>query len=140
MTLHMTETIQTAFSSLLYDWFAEHPIIFWLLTHPIITFFIVLVSLFLLWRLLNALGSLVDRLWLWILQSPLLVGKSLLRLGKKPGSRTHDIITTQLTEKEQLNLILTKLEAIEQKQQLIMEEIATLKHTNQVGLKERVLS
>jgi hypothetical protein len=135
--VYMTDSLQKAISSLLYDWFKEHPLIFWLVTHPLVTLSITFISLFLLWRLLNAIGSLVDRLWLWILRSPWLVGKSLFRLGKKQVTGTADSVK-ELTETEKLTYILTKLEAIEQQQQQIMQELVTLKQTKEHINKEKI--
>jgi hypothetical protein len=118
--------MQTAIASLVYDWFEQHPIIFWLFSHPLISSIIVLVIIFLLWRLLTAIATLVDRTCIWLLQSPLLVGKSLFRWGKRSTSSAEKLVS-QMTDSEKLTYILSKLEAIEQQQKLIVQEIAALK-------------
>jgi hypothetical protein len=80
----------------------------------------------LLWRLLTAIATLVDRTCIWLLQSPLLVGKSLFRWGKRSTSSAEKLVS-QMTDSEKLTYILSKLEAIEQQQKLIVQEIAALK-------------
>jgi hypothetical protein len=118
--------MQTAIASLVYDWFEQHPIIFWLFSHPLISSLIVLVIIFLLWRLFNAIAALIDRTCIWLLQSPLLVGKSLF-LWRKRATTSAEKLVSQMTDSEKLTYILTKLEVIEQQQKLIVQEIAALK-------------
>jgi hypothetical protein len=65
------------------------------------------------------------------------VGKSLFRLGKKQVTGTADSVK-ELTETEKLTYILTKLEAIEQQQQQIMQELVTLKQTKEHINKEKI--
>jgi hypothetical protein len=105
----------------------------------------------LLWRLLTAIATLVDRTCIWLLQSPLLVGKSLFRWGKRSTSSAEKLVS-QMTDSEKLTYILSKLEAIEQQQKLIVQEIAALKslpetaslsklkQPNPVLTKEKILS
>lgn len=143
--------MQTAIASLVYDWFEQHPIIFWLFRHPLISSLIVLAIIFLLWRLFNAIASLIDRTFIWLLQSPLLVGKSLFRWGKRSTASAEKLVS-QMTDSEKLTYILTKLEAVEQQQKLIVQEIAALKtlpeaayssqlkQKNQAISKEKILS
>ena len=124
--------IQSSIQSIFHSWIIEHPFIFWLWQHPIISFFGLLLSVVLLFRLFSVIAKLLDLLWIWLLKSPIILIKSLFSF-KKP--ETTAIIRTQnLTlESEKITKIIQQLELINSQQQQIMADIAVLK--KQSGLK-----
>ena len=122
----MEFAIQSSIQSLFNSWIIEHPFIFWLWQHPIISFFGLLLSVVLLFRLFSVIAKLLDLLWIWLLKSPIVLIKSVFRF-KKP--ETTAIIRTQnLTlESEKITKIIQQLELINSQQQQIMADIAVLK-------------
>ena len=128
----MEFAIQSSIQSLFNSWIIEHPFVFWLWQHPIISFVGLLLSVVLLFRLFSVIAKLLDLLWIWLLKSPIVLIKSVFRF-KKP--ETTAIIRTQnLTlESEKITKIIQQLELINSQQQQIMADIAVLK--KQSGLK-----
>ncbi len=83
-------------------------------------------------RLLAAIATLIDRLWLWILKSPILLLKSI--FGGKPkeiDEPTQNSSYITIDNSPQLEKIVTQLAKIEQQQQRILQEIVQLKQERQ---------
>ncbi len=116
-------------------WFEQHPLISWSIQHPIISLVATLVVLILLVRLFVAVYKLItssiDRLWLWILRSPFLLLKFLFGWDFQPKAKptATNITNYQLTtDSELLSGICDRLDTIQQQQQHILQEIASLKN------------
>lgn len=122
----MEFAIQSSIKSLVNSWIVEHPFIYWLWQHPMISVVGLLLSVVLLFRLFSAIAKLLDLLWIWLLKSPILLIKSLFGL-KKP--KTTAIIRTQNLNLESAKIteIIQQLELINRQQQQIMADIAVLK-------------
>lgn len=126
------------------SWFDQHPFISWLTQHPIFSLIAILILVVLLIRLLvtiyRAIANSIDRLWLWILQSPFLLVKSLFGWEfKSKELETTNIITNYelTTNSEQLQEIITRLDEVQEQQKLILQEIAQLKQQPEnVGSKQ----
>ena len=115
------------------SWVAEHISILWLLQHPLISVIGFVIFLVLFARLLVAIASLIDRLWLWILRLPITLFQAVFPSREKaqddlPTTINNYELTTHPKEFEQ---ILQKLNAIEQQQKKILQELASLKNTAQ---------
>lgn len=96
--------------------------------HPLVSLGGVFVALLLVFRLFSALGLLIDRLWIWLLRSPILLLKSLFGWAKKESDPITKVINpTSAIESETLDKVLIQLDLIQQQQDLIMQEITALK-------------
>jgi hypothetical protein len=120
--------MEFAIQSFINSWFEEHPLLIWLLQHPIISLISFFLIVILLFRLFSAIAHLLDKLWIWLLKSPIILIKSLFGLNKKSA----EIAVTnnqQLTAIDPLkiNQIIEQLAIIKQQQQQIMQELAALK-------------
>lgn len=113
-------------------WLAAHPIVAWMVHHPIPTVVLAVVLLLLFWGLVRAIAQLTERIWITILQVPLklslwfwtwitrpLAGMTVL----KPAQLAGD---TSPTPQAQLVEILTRLEALYQEQSQLIKEFRTL--------------
>jgi hypothetical protein len=102
-----------------------------LLQHPLISLISFLSALILLFRIFNAIAQLLDKLWIWLLKSPIVLFKSLFGFQNKP-TETSLLKSQELsaTNSLQISQIMEKLETIKQQQQQIIREIATLKQQN----------
>ncbi|MEM7760984.1 MAG: hypothetical protein AAF298_23060 [Cyanobacteria bacterium P01_A01_bin.40] len=116
------------------NWLVHHPVIAWICSHPIISLVAGLVGLVLTLRLLatiyRAIANTIDKMWLLILRSPWLLLKLLFGWEKKPktGNSQTTVTNYQVTSNsEQLQLIIQRLDQIQQQQQRIIQDIAQLK-------------
>jgi len=121
------------------SWFAEHISninisIFWLLQHPVISIVGLVITLVLIARLLVAIATLLDHLWLWILRLPITIFQSIFKPKDKPQEKIAPTINYELTTNaEKSEQILQKLNAIEQQQKKILQDLAILKNTSQAS-------
>ncbi len=116
------------YSSLIVNsWLEQHWVAAWLLHHTWLSLGLLFVALILLFRLFAALAQLLDRLWLWLLRSPILIIKSLLGIGKQALDPSLQVSTTVDIEAEVVSQISIQLTLIQQQQAQIIKEIAALK-------------
>lgn len=109
-------------------WLEQHPLIFWMVQHPIISIVGVLIGVILFSRLLSAIAYLIDKVWLWIIKTPWLLIKSLFGIKKKTSEDVGNTINYELAiNPEQLTKIVNQLQRIEKQQQQILQDIASLK-------------
>lgn len=120
--------MEFAVKSFVNSWLEEHPLIIWMLQHPIISlisFFLIIVLIF---RLFSAIAQLLDKLWIWLLTSPVILIKSLLGLKNKSTENLATISQQQTAiDPIKISHIIEQLELINQQQQQIMQDIAALK-------------
>lgn len=157
-----SESVQGAMSSFIDQWIDSikvwidsHPIVLWMvqvivwaINHPIPALVIAILLVFVLRRLLKALGSLVEKALISLLQAPLKFGQFLLRAGSKslsrlgrsaikPASDQESMEETldskslspesvKNSQKERLANILTRLDVIRQEQDQLLQEVAAI--------------
>lgn len=131
---YIIDNLKSSVTSAIDSWFAEHPLILWLLHHPLITLIGFTIAAILTVRLLViiyvAIATAIDRLWLWILKSPLLLLKVLFgwKVKTKNNNSNTSITNYELTtNSQQLQEICDRLDILQQQQQQIIQEIARLK-------------
>lgn len=110
-------------------WMATHPVIAWVMSHPLWAIALFFVALLLSWGLLGAIARLIQQAWLLILQAPLklfqwgfdslfnTLSTRLLKAGE----------STILEQREQRLLeTLNRLEVLQQEQEELMQEVRTI--------------
>ena len=131
---YLINSMQTRLNSLLNNWLANHPVMFWLSQHPIITLVTAFVLGVILWRLLTAIAfvitNTIDKVWLWIFRSPILLFKSLFGIKEKVVAEEEQLELT--INPAQFKQIINQLNQITVQQKLIIQEIKTLKQTNHI--------
>jgi uncharacterized membrane protein len=119
----MDSISQTLLNSL-QAWMANHPVLAWITSHPLWSIALFFITLLLCWGLLGAIARLVHQLWMMILQAPLkllrwIFGslfKALPALkAEEPQGRNQRLIAA-----------LDRLEALQQEQELLMQEVKTM--------------
>jgi hypothetical protein len=113
---NLSEKINISLDGVFDSWIQEHPLFNWLLTHPMMAIIIVIISLLLTFTLGQVLIELVKQLLIAILRTPWLISKFVfLKSVNKPLDSYNSQTQTN---------ILQRLEAIEQKQQAILEQLS----------------
>lgn len=144
-----SETIQNAIISIIRDWINAHPKVFWLVSHPILTLVILLVAILVLWGFLKALSNFFEKAWLSLWQAVMKLNRLLFgfiyqhcrRLSvliinkvfsyKEVKSEALDDIdlsaeSSETESSERLLEILSRLEAINQEQKKLLQEVAAI--------------
>ena len=120
----LSDSIQASINSSLNGWIDQHPQLVWLVNHPLQSFGIFLLGLFLFSGLLGAISRITERFWLFILTYPfkifsniwILVSKSLQKDGDKQKTESQKRVTE----------ILSRLESIRQEQTLLSQELESI--------------
>ena len=114
------------------SWLAEHMSILWLLQHPFVSVVGFVITLVLFARLLVAIATLIDRLWLWILGLPITLFQSIFTSGNRQKDNLPATVNYELTTNpKEFEQILQKLNAIEQQQKQILQDLAAIKNNSQ---------
>lgn len=144
-----SNALQSAINGTVKNWMDSHPVVFWLVSHPLISLAILLIFIFIILGLLQALGSFFAKGWLFILQSPVklmqgvfsVVSKSVSKVGglavnslvsKNPEDKNNSALqlrgleSNSLESQERLANILTRLEAIRQEQNQLLQEASAI--------------
>ncbi|MGA7932591.1 MAG: hypothetical protein WCA35_03340 [Kovacikia sp.] len=121
--------VQSFFTTPIQKWIDAHPVVGWILEHPLWTLGLVVLGIFLFWGLLKAIAGLSEKIWLFLLSAPLKLGRWLFQLGL--NLFRIDIVRaatpqTQPDHQTQLIGLLRKLEALKQEQDEILKEIKAI--------------
>ncbi|BAZ30364.1 hypothetical protein NIES4074_28200 [Cylindrospermum sp. NIES-4074] len=143
--------IQTAITSAVTDWLAQHPVFLrlaqilgWAINHPIISLIILLIAIALVWSIIKVIVRLIETASWSILQVPLKLLRALIKISyiyltkfggyavhKITGAKTSDVIpvsytTIYQTKQQRLAEISSRLEEIQQEQHQLLQEAADL--------------
>ncbi len=136
---YLLDSMSNSVTSYLDAWLVNHPVLYWLVNHPVISLLGSLITVILIVRLLvtiyRAIANMIDRMWLWILQSPFSLLKFLFgwEVKSKTVSPNTTITNYEVTNNpEQLQEIMTRLDKIQQQQQQILQDIAELKRQSPI--------
>lgn len=114
----------------LQNWLNAHPLIHWVVDHPLWTVGFVVLAIFLFWGLLRAIARFIEQLWLVILRSPLLLFRWILGMGTRTYEQlagAKDLpVPAQVKSQERLTEILTRLETLRQEQDALLQEVRSL--------------
>ena len=126
----MVETLQKTTVNSLQSWLETHPIVSWLINHPLWILCIFILLLLLFGGLLRVIGRLTEETWLIIFQSPFRLARWLIAITYKALTNASTSKVTNLIgkndKKEQLNYILLRLEEIKQEQEELLKEMKTI--------------
>jgi Fe2+ transport system protein B len=114
----LSEKFNLSFNDFLDNWIQEHPLLHWLVIHPIWGIIILALSLFLIFSLWQISFEIVKQIIIFILRTPWLISKFFLS-----KSFNQPLKNNRYYEQNHIN-ILQKLDAIEQKQQAILEQLS----------------
>lgn len=142
---YLMNSIGKSVASYLDVWLVNHPFLHWLVNHPLISLFSSLIAVILIIRLFltiyRGISNTIDRMWLWILQSPFLLLKFVFGWEVKSKSVSSDTTITNYevtNDLEQLQEIMTRLDTIQQQQKEILQDMAQLKQQAQITNPKRI--
>jgi hypothetical protein len=105
-------------------WMAEHPVLAWMTNHPLWSFLLFFFTLLLLWGFLGALARGLQQLWILLLQAPL----KLLRWIFSNLFKALPALKAEEPQGREQRLLaaIDRLEALQQEQELLMQEVKTM--------------
>jgi hypothetical protein len=120
----LSDGIQASINSSLNGWIDQHPQLVWLVNHPLQSFGIFLLGLFLFSGLLGAISRITEKFWLFILTYPFKILSNSWMFISKSLQKDDD---NQKTEtQKRVTEILSRLELIRQEQTLLSQELESL--------------
>lgn len=151
--------IQTTITSAVSDWLAQHPVFLrlvqiqsWATNHPIISLVILLFAIALAWSIIKAIVRLIETAGWSILQVPLKLLQSLIKVSflsltkvgslamqQITGANTSEVLpvthtTIYQTKQQRLAEISRRLEEIQQEQHQLLQEAADLIASDTIDL------
>jgi hypothetical protein len=134
--MDISESIEHAIANYFNQWFGAHPYLFWTISHPLLGLGLLLLIIFSLWGLIKAIGRWIEQSWLFLLTTPFklfqpifgLMWRSIQRVFGHNNSRV-DRLESQLVSdspSERIATILDRLQSLNQEQELLLTELATL--------------
>ncbi|MBD1828358.1 hypothetical protein NDI47_22635 [Microcoleus vaginatus GB1-A2] len=144
-----SDALQSAINASVKDWIDSNPVIFWLVSHPLIGLAMVMLFISMILGFLQALSSVFAQGWLFILQSPVKFMQGVVKVGSKSVSNFGGVAVNSLVSKnpedknnsalqlrgvesnslesqERLANILARLEAIRQEQNQLLQEASAI--------------
>ena len=124
------------------NWMQTHPIAAWFTTHPLISVGLILVSLILFKGLFDAIGELIARLWLALLNAPV----RLLRFGIRNIRQRLQAVTASsnttdaIAPEQQLAQLLQRLDTLRAEQDQVIQEVRSLLVSTPIQLKPHSVS
>lgn len=126
----VANSVQDFVATSIKTWMTEHPMISWVIAHPLWTIALVLLALLLCWSLLGAIAQFTQQVWLFILQAPLklmqALPKSAFQLLKRADTLQSMTLNAQQDTQKRLPAILNRLEMLRQEQEILMKEVHSI--------------
>jgi hypothetical protein len=111
------------------EWMVTHPVLAWAMNHPLWAIALFFIVLLLCWGLLGAIARLVQQAWLFILQAPLKLLRwfftGLFNAFFIRGLKSEEPLVFEQREQRLLET-LNRLEALQQEQEELMQEVKTI--------------
>ncbi len=134
--MDFSESIERAVGNYFTQWFAAHPYIAWLSSHPLASLGLCWLVIFSAWGLIKAIGRGIEQIWLFLLTTPFKllqpifrqIWRSIPRIFGHNNTRS-DRLDSQLTltaPAERVTEIVDRLHALTQEQQQLLHELANL--------------
>jgi hypothetical protein len=134
--MDFSESIERAVGNYFTQWFAAHPYLTWLSSHPLASLGLCLLIIFSAWGLIKAIGRGIEQIWLFLLTTPFKLLQPIFRqiwrsIPRKFGHTNtgSDRLDTQLTlaaPAERVTAIVDRLHALTHEQQELLHELAEL--------------
>ena len=126
-----SENIPNTATTLFNHWWQRHPLMTWMINHPVLTLIAIVFLIFLLSGLLQLIGKAGEKVWLFIFQLPWRLGQYLGKLTSHylgwSAYKTSPAISNNQALETKIDNILEKIDYLTQQQQLILQELADLK-------------
>ncbi len=136
----LTEGIENGINGFMSDWMLQHQTLAWFLNHPLYSILILVLSVVLIWGLIQALSGLIVKAWTSVLLSPFKLIKPFLRIGSKSAvtAMNNGFVSMKLDStdpKEQFNYILNRLNEIKQEENNLLQQLEKIVAASDLNLK-----
>ncbi|MGJ3246664.1 MAG: hypothetical protein ACFE0I_11375 [Elainellaceae cyanobacterium] len=135
----MAESVQTSLD-IPQQWLQTHPVLAWMIHHPILAGVLLFITVFLMWGLLRAIGRRAGTLWFAAVDAPYTLGGRLIRRSSPldamrsqqsalfSSKKAYEAAAQRLSPHSHQELMqrLNRLEAIAQEQSKLLQQIATI--------------
>jgi hypothetical protein len=127
--MEISAPIEHAVSSYFSQWMGQHPYFAWSIGHPVLSLGLVLIAIFLLWGLIKAIGRGIEQIWLFLLKTPFKLLQPIFRpiwgsIWRRFGHTEDSPAGGERSERSEQ--IIDRLHALNQEQQSLLTELATL--------------
>lgn len=123
----IAEAIQLAIASSIQEWLSAHPLVAWLLTHPLYTFGCVILFILLFGGLLRLVNRLTEKVWIYLLQIPIglfrWLGMRLIGFLKREAGTSNSSEGTKVRRPAD---VLMRLRELQQEEAELMRELQSL--------------
>ena len=134
--MDISEFIDRAVNNYFTHWLTAHPYLAWLLSHPLPSLGLCLLTIFSVWGLIKAIGRGVEQIWLFVLITPFKLLQPIFRqiwgsIRRGFGHTKFDNarLNSQLMSSsptERIATIVDHLHALSQEQELLLRELSML--------------
>lgn len=133
--MDISESIDRSVGSIFSQWLVAHPYLAWTISHPLPSLGLLLLAIFSLRGLFQAIGRGIDRIWLFLLTTPFKLLQPIFRgtwssirsrFGHTNSSRELAAPVTSTPATERIAAIVSRLQQLSQEQDILLQELATL--------------
>lgn len=148
-----SNAMQTTINNSVSEWLQTHPVVFrlvqlliWATNHPIWGVVMLLFTLAIAWSLIKAISRLIETAWLFLLQAPFKLSRALFGVSAKSLGRFKSVVvkqvadtkttpteilqhsteSTQKNKQQRLVEISDRLEAMQNEQKELLQEVAVI--------------
>ena len=134
--MDISESIDRSVGAVFNQWLVAHPSLAWIVAHPLASVGLLLLAIFSLWGLIKALGRGIEQTWVFLLTTPFKLLQPIFGLVWRSIRQVFghtkisvDRLESQLVSdypSERLATIVDRLHSLNQEQEMLLRELATL--------------
>jgi hypothetical protein len=148
--MDISETIDRSVGTAFNQWLGAHPYLAWIFAHPLASGGLLLLTIFSLWGLIKAIGRAIEQAWLFLLTTPFKLLQPILKAAWRSIRRIFghtnssvDRVASQLVSNapsERIATIVDRLQNLNQEQDMLLRELATLTDSTSVTPSIEIIS
>lgn len=143
----MDISIEHAITSYFTQWLTAHAYLAWIVSHPLPSLGLLLLTIFSLWGLLKAVGRGIEQIWLFLLTTPFkliqpilwLMWRSIQRVfghTNSSGEQLESRVASQ-PQSERIERIIDRLQSLSQEQENLLGELSKLINSTTIKSKAK---
>jgi hypothetical protein len=143
----MDISIEHAITSYFTQWLTAHAYLAWIVSHPLPSLGLLLLTIFSLWGLLKAVGRGIEQIWLFLLTTPFKLIQPILRLTwrsiqrifghtNSSGEQLESRVASQ-PQSERIERIIDRLQSLSQEQENLLGELSKLINSTTIKSKAK---
>jgi hypothetical protein len=139
--MDISDSIERAISAYFTQFLFAHPYLAWTIAHPLPSLGLLLLAIFSLRGLFQAIGRGIDRVWLFLLTTPFKLLQPIFRgIWSSIRSRfghnnpSHELVAleTSTVTNERIAVVVARLQQLIQEQDILLQKLATLTDSSSV--------